>query len=160
MGWNGSRSTSTEVLLACCASPEWQIMIIVDQSVDWMIDRGNWSTWRKLAPVPLCPTQIPHDLVWVRTQTAAVKRRRLTAWATWHPFCDGTILSVDHLFSHILWNPKFPCRVHKNLLQAPNQTQKNSDHTHGTYNFKEHLNIIFTFTSRPDQKFHSFRLCN
>jgi hypothetical protein len=25
------------------------------------IDRGNRSTWRKPAPAPLCPPQIPHD---------------------------------------------------------------------------------------------------
>jgi hypothetical protein len=27
-----------------------------------MISRGNRSTWRKPAPVPLCPPQTPHDL--------------------------------------------------------------------------------------------------
>jgi hypothetical protein len=25
-----------------------------------MIGRGNLSTWRKVAPVPLCPPQTPH----------------------------------------------------------------------------------------------------
>jgi hypothetical protein len=43
------------------------------------IDRGNRSTRRKPAPVPLCPPQIPHDLTLART--AAVGSRRLTAWA-------------------------------------------------------------------------------
>jgi hypothetical protein len=28
------------------------------------IGRGNLSTRRKPAPVPLCPPQIPHDLAW------------------------------------------------------------------------------------------------
>jgi hypothetical protein len=28
------------------------------------IDRGNRSTRRKPAPVPLCPPQIPRDLTW------------------------------------------------------------------------------------------------
>jgi hypothetical protein len=32
------------------------------------IGRGNRSTVRKPAPVPLCPPQIPHDLTWVRTR--------------------------------------------------------------------------------------------
>jgi hypothetical protein len=41
------------------------------------IDRGNQSTWRKLAPVPLCPPQIPHDLTWDRTRAAAVGSQRL-----------------------------------------------------------------------------------
>jgi hypothetical protein len=29
------------------------------------IGRGNRSTQRKPAPVPICPPQIPHDLTWV-----------------------------------------------------------------------------------------------
>jgi hypothetical protein len=37
------------------------------------IGRGNRSTRRKPAPVPLCPLQVPHDLTWARS-------RRLTAW--------------------------------------------------------------------------------
>jgi hypothetical protein len=28
------------------------------------IGRGNRSTRRKPAPVPLCPPQMPHDLTW------------------------------------------------------------------------------------------------
>jgi hypothetical protein len=45
------------------------------------IDRGNRSTRRKPATVPLCPPQIPYDLTWARTRAAAVGSRRLTAWA-------------------------------------------------------------------------------
>jgi hypothetical protein len=40
------------------------------------IGRGNQSTRRKLAQVPLCPPQIPHDLTWARTRAAAVGSRR------------------------------------------------------------------------------------
>jgi hypothetical protein len=36
------------------------------------IGRGNRSTRRKPAPVPLCSPQIPHDLTWARTRAAAV----------------------------------------------------------------------------------------
>jgi hypothetical protein len=43
------------------------------------IGRGNRSTLRNPAPVPLCPPQILHDLTWARTLVAAVGRRRLTA---------------------------------------------------------------------------------
>jgi hypothetical protein len=43
------------------------------------IGRGNRSTRRKIAPVPLCPPQIPHDLTWDRTRAAAVGSQRLTA---------------------------------------------------------------------------------
>jgi hypothetical protein len=42
------------------------------------IGRGNRITWRKPAPVPLCPPQIPHDLSRARTRAAAVGSRRLT----------------------------------------------------------------------------------
>jgi hypothetical protein len=50
----------------------------------WMIDdecgavggvrigRGNRSTRRKPATVPLCPQQIPHDLTWARTRAPEV----------------------------------------------------------------------------------------
>jgi hypothetical protein len=43
------------------------------------IGRGNRSTRRKYAPVPLHPPQIPHDLTWDRTRAAAVGSGRLTA---------------------------------------------------------------------------------
>jgi hypothetical protein len=49
------------------------------------IDRGNRSTRRKPAPVPLCPLQIPHDLTWVRTRAAAVGSQQQTAWAMAQP---------------------------------------------------------------------------
>jgi hypothetical protein len=36
-----------------------------DLAVRWIdIGRGNWSTRRKPAPVPLCPPQIPHYFTW------------------------------------------------------------------------------------------------
>jgi hypothetical protein len=44
------------------------------------IGRGNRSTRRKPALVPLCP-QIPHDLIRARNRADAVGNRRLTAWA-------------------------------------------------------------------------------
>jgi hypothetical protein len=66
------------VYLAC-----WPLTDLVYQP--WMIDddewgavsgmrtgRGNRSTWRKPAPVPLCPPQIPYDLTWAQTWAAAV----------------------------------------------------------------------------------------
>jgi hypothetical protein len=55
------------------------------------IGKGNWSTRRKPAPVPLCPPQIPHDLTWARTWAAAVGSRWLTAWAVARP--------LVHIFS-------------------------------------------------------------
>jgi hypothetical protein len=43
------------------------------------IGKGNRSTRRKPAPVPLCPPKIPHDLTRDRTRAAAVGSQRLTA---------------------------------------------------------------------------------
>jgi hypothetical protein len=45
------------------------------------ICRGNRSTQRKPAPVPLCPPQVSHNLTWARTQVAAVgKHGELVLW--------------------------------------------------------------------------------
>jgi hypothetical protein len=43
-----------------------------------MIGRGNRSTRRKPAPVPLCPSQTPHSAR-TRTRAAAMGSQRLTA---------------------------------------------------------------------------------
>jgi hypothetical protein len=62
------------------------------------IGRGNRSTRRKPAPVPLCPLQIPHDLTWDRTRAAEVGNQRLTAWAMAGP---EIILSTNSHTRHI-----------------------------------------------------------
>jgi hypothetical protein len=49
-----------------------------DGEIGGMIGRGNRSTRRKSAPVPLCPPQTPHAAR-MRTRTAAVESQRLTA---------------------------------------------------------------------------------
>jgi hypothetical protein len=49
-----------------------------DREIGGMIGRGNRSTRRKPAPVPLCPPQTPHAAR-TRTRTAAVGSQRLTA---------------------------------------------------------------------------------
>jgi hypothetical protein len=49
------------------------------------IGRGNRSSRRKHAPVPLCPPQIPHDLTWDQTQAAPVENCWPTAWAMARP---------------------------------------------------------------------------
>ncbi|PNF26565.1 hypothetical protein B7P43_G13254 [Cryptotermes secundus] len=43
------------------------------------IGRGNQNTWRKPAPAPLCPPQVPLDQTRDQTQAAAVGSQRLTA---------------------------------------------------------------------------------
>jgi hypothetical protein len=59
------------------------------------IGRGNRSTWRKPAPVPLCPPQIPLDQTRVWTRAAAVGSQRLIAWATARP---RVILNENTIF--------------------------------------------------------------
>jgi hypothetical protein len=49
-----------------------------DGEICGMIGRGNRSTGRKHAPVPLCPPQTPHT-AWTRNRAAAVGSQRLTA---------------------------------------------------------------------------------
>jgi hypothetical protein len=58
-----------------CTCPGWWWMSFGGSG--GMTDRGNWSSRRKPAPMPLCPLQIPHD----RTRAATVGDRQLTAWA-------------------------------------------------------------------------------
>jgi hypothetical protein len=45
------------------------------------IGRGNRSTGRKPAPVPLCPPQIPYDQTGVRTRPAVAGSKRLAVYA-------------------------------------------------------------------------------
>jgi hypothetical protein len=49
-----------------------------DEEIGGLIGKGNRSTRRKLASVPLCPPQTPHAAR-TRTRAAAVDRQRLTA---------------------------------------------------------------------------------
>jgi hypothetical protein len=68
-------------------------------AVSRMSGRGNRSTRRKPAPVPLCPPQI---LTWARSRAAVVGSRRLSAWAMARPPKE---------FPSILWNPKVLVRT-------------------------------------------------
>jgi hypothetical protein len=53
------------------------------------------STWRKPAPVPLCPPKIPHDLTWARTWAATLGSQQLIAWAMACPIHKFTWTSPD-----------------------------------------------------------------
>jgi hypothetical protein len=58
-------------------------------AVDGMrIDKVNWSTRRKPAPVLLCPPLISQDLTWDQTQASMVGFQRLTAWNVAQPTCQ------------------------------------------------------------------------
>jgi hypothetical protein len=61
-----------------------------DGEVGGTIGKGNRSTLRKPAPMPLCPQQNPHAAR-SRTRAAAVGSQRLTAWATARP---KTLVSI------------------------------------------------------------------
>jgi hypothetical protein len=66
--------------LAYGISPGWWMMMSVEQSVEWLA-RETEVLAESLPPVPLCPSQIPHDLSRVWTRAATVVSQRLTAWA-------------------------------------------------------------------------------
>jgi hypothetical protein len=55
-----------------------------DGEIGGMIGKGNWSTRRKPAPMPLCPPQTPHAAR-MRTRATVVGSQRLTVWATARP---------------------------------------------------------------------------
>jgi hypothetical protein len=55
-----------------------------DEVGGMMIGRGNRSTWRKYASVPLCPPQTSYG-AGTRTRAAAVKSQGLPACATTRP---------------------------------------------------------------------------
>jgi hypothetical protein len=74
-------------LLSYCTSPGCNLVMILEQLVDWMSGTGNGSTWRKPAPLPLNSAQIPHDLKLARTRPAAVESQRLSNFA----FCQSDL---------------------------------------------------------------------
>jgi hypothetical protein len=65
-----------------------------DGEICVMIGRGNRSTRRKPAPVPLCQPHTPHAAR-TRSRAAAVGSQRLTAWATARPCMDLCCLQFD-----------------------------------------------------------------
>jgi hypothetical protein len=50
------------------------MVMIVEQLVEWVSGRGNRSAWRKSAPVPLCPPQIPQT--WLEPGPPVANRLR------------------------------------------------------------------------------------
>jgi hypothetical protein len=65
-----------------------------DGEIGGMIGRGNRSTRRKSAPMPLCPPQTPHAAR-MRTRAAAVGSQRLTAWAAARPWIKLSITGFN-----------------------------------------------------------------
>jgi hypothetical protein len=71
--------------------------------------RGNRSTRRRPAPVPLCSPQMPHDLTWDRIRAAAVGSRRLTPWATSRP-SQRDVRNDVKLETYLIWRKVSPER--------------------------------------------------
>jgi hypothetical protein len=57
----------------------WWVMI-VEQQVEWLTGERKVLK-EKPTPVSLCPPQIPHDPIRIRTRAVAVGLQRPTAWA-------------------------------------------------------------------------------
>jgi hypothetical protein len=49
-------------------------------TVEWYWQGKIEELWENLVPVPLCPLQISHEVIRVRTPASAVRGWRLTAW--------------------------------------------------------------------------------
>jgi hypothetical protein len=88
--WWYINCTALFIFLGCSGTESTKCPTVPAPDDDgWLLSRGNWSTLRKLAPVPLCPLKIPHDMSRARIPATAVGSRRLTAWATARP--DSTV---------------------------------------------------------------------
>jgi hypothetical protein len=104
LGWGGVRLSP----LGTWATV-WPTLPALDDRWRWWVWSSRWNeNWQrklkyseKLAPLPLCPPQIPHDLTWVRTRAAVVGSRRLTAWAMARPK-NPVANSVYFILGHFL----------------------------------------------------------
>jgi hypothetical protein len=78
MGWKRREYTLTEATTGLLY--KHQMMMDDDEcaTVGGIVGMGNRSTWRKPAPVPLCPPQIPHDLTRARIWDVAMGSQQLT----------------------------------------------------------------------------------
>jgi hypothetical protein len=69
-------------VLVYCSSRRCCITMIVEQTVEWIIGRGDRCNKKNPVLVPLFPPQISHDLTRARARAAEVGSGRLTTWAT------------------------------------------------------------------------------
>jgi hypothetical protein len=88
-----------------------------------IIGRGNQSTLKKRAPVPLCPPYITYDLIRTRIRVSAVpSRRRLTTWVTARPYsrCFWVALNclVRAISTLLLFHAQLHCIALENLISA------------------------------------------
>jgi hypothetical protein len=71
------------------------MMMSVEHSVEWELAEETEVLGENL-PMPICPPYVPHELIRDRTLAAAVRSRRLTAWAVAQP-------KVDTYIAHFMW---------------------------------------------------------
>ena len=45
--------------------------------MEWYLQEKTWSTWRKPAPLPIFPLQIPNRLAWDQNRVSVVTGRQL-----------------------------------------------------------------------------------
>jgi hypothetical protein len=76
------------------------------------IGRGNRSTRRKPAPVPLRPPQIPNDLTWDRARAATMGSRWQTAWAMARPRSTNNSRHFKTNSGHFVFNYLLTCTRH------------------------------------------------
>jgi hypothetical protein len=95
-------------------------------AVEWYWQGKTEGLREKPVPVPLCPTQIAHELTWKWTRASAVRSWRLTAWDMARHKLIGTRLVKK--FPR-LWNSKGQHHVHTSPPLDPIQNQMNSNHT-------------------------------
>jgi hypothetical protein len=88
------------------------------------IGRGNQSTRKKPAPVPVCQPQIPYYLIWDRTRSAAVGSRRATVWAM-HGLAEPKLLRLLYIRemtgSNLARNTDYPNRGSASVFILPGE---------------------------------------
>jgi hypothetical protein len=84
--WFGTESAITEATTGLLYQPRMMKDDEECEAVVGMIGRGNRSTRRKPTAAPLCPPQIPHDLIRARNRPTAVGKQLLTSSATPQPW--------------------------------------------------------------------------
>jgi hypothetical protein len=109
------------------------------------IGRGNQSTRRKPAPVPLCP---PLDQTRDRTWAAAVGSQWLTAWAVARPSVSR--LGVELITPHF---KKQACykTLHRTMRENGSRSNPGNVHYHSVQNLLSSAQYIKMLWSKKSQ---------
>ena len=67
------------------------------------------------------------------------------------PFWEANQFAANQEISHILWNPKVHCHIHKCMPPAPILSQLNPGHTATSHFLKIHLTVILPSTHGSPQ---------